>query len=232
MTDKIVALNATDLYALAGNFNPQGSATSNMLDRSFILDANGNQQCETMINARTEYPTMTYAYCNAVPDIKTDLALFLTKFGDVQNSILITQLAINFAMGAYATVDITGHNHAANAHAAGLAIGYADVSAAIPASAGFGVPTLAGVTLGDNATPLSLVITFSMTHIDREDEGGGHFVGKNITPIAELTYEFLGVPGTAQPITDWISDTYGGSDGNSDFDTYGVTAHRYFDLTT
>jgi hypothetical protein len=229
MADAAVGLNATDLFALGGNFSAQNSSTMTMLDRAMMLDANGNQQCETMINQRDEV-TVSYAYCNAVPDIKTDLATFLTKFGDVQGGYLITGLTINFAAGEYATVDITGHQHNANAHAAGVAIGYSDVSASVPANAGYGVPTMTGVTLGANATPISTSITLSMNHIDVINATGAHFVGKNLTPTAEISVQYQGVPTTAQPFTGWTTDSYGGSDGNSEFDTYDVTAHRYFDL--
>jgi len=226
-----VAIEATDLFSLGGNFNPVSSSTRTALDRAMIMDAVGNQQCETMINSRSEV-TVSYAYCNASPDIKTDLALFATKFGDVQNSYIITQLVINYTAGGYATVDITGHQHTDATHAAGLGVGYADVSAAIPTTSGFGAPLVPGVTLGSNATTASVSITFSMNHVDLLAADGTHFVGKNITPTADISVAFEGVPTTAQPLTGWTSDGYGGDDSQSDFDKYEVTAHRYFDLAT
>lgn len=231
MADASVGLNATDIFGLGGNFHAQNSSTRTVLERAMILDANGNNQCETMINQMDEVTT-SYAYCNGTPDIASDLGTFLTQFGDVQNSYIITQLVINYSAGQYATVDVTGHQHNANTHAAGASIGYADVSASVPASSGFGVPTMAGVTLGDNASPISQSITLSMNHVDAMDADGAHFVGKNITPTADTTVTYQGVPTTAQPFTNWTTDSYGGDDANSDFDTYEVAAHRYFDLAT
>lgn len=237
MTDKVVALEASDLFALGANFHEQGSSSPATRDAANVLDSVGNVQCENMINARTDY-TNSFAYCNAVPDIKTDLGTHLTTFGDVFDSKIITQLVINFpGPGQQATVDVTGHNHDDNAHATGLLVGRADVSAAVPASSGLGVPNF-GLTLGVNATPVSATVTFTMNHVEREETTGDHWVGKNITPRAELSLEILGLP-TSQTVaaiesdlTGWTVDTNGPSDANQDFDTFAITAHRHFDLAT
>ena len=226
-----VGTGGSNLFSLGANFHSQGSSTRTVLDRAMILDAAGNSQCETMINQRDEV-TNEFAYCNATPAIGTDLATLLTKFGDVHGGYVVTQLAINFKAGEYATVSVTGHQHAANTHAAGTPVGYADVSAAVPASAGFGVPTFAGMTDGTLATGASATLTFSMQHVDVLSATGGHFVGKNLTPTAELTYQWEGTPTTPQPATGWTTDSYGGDDSNAEFDKYEMTAHRYFDLAT
>lgn len=227
MADATVALEATDLFALGGNFHPQSSTTEHITEPSTVLDSLGNTQCETMINAMTNY-TCDYAYCNASPSIASDLGAFLTSFGAVSDSKIVTELEIGFAAGKQATVKIKGHNHDDNAHATGT--GTADVSAAIPSGAGFGVPTFSGVSLGSNATPIEATVTFSFNHVDKIGSAGTHFVGKNITCKATVSVKYQGVPTTAQPMTGWTTDTYGGADANSDFDTYTVTAHRYFDL--
>jgi len=225
-----VGFQASDLFALGANFHEQSSSSIDMDDRANIMDKDGNVECETMVNGRVEY-TNEFAYCNASPDIKTDLSTQLTQFGDVFDSKKMTQMTVTFTAGAYATVSITGHQHDDNAHTSAVADGYADVSAALPSGAGFGVPTLTGQTLGNDAQPQSLTITFSCNHVDREGGDGTHFVGKNITVLAELTEEFVGTPDTATA-TGWTTDTKGPSDQNQDFDTYTYTAHRYFDLAT
>ncbi len=227
MADAVVDLLATDLFALGGNFHAQRSSSNHKESASQVLDASGNSQCETMIDAMTEYEC-DYEYCNAIPSIAADLATFLTTFGAVKDSKIITNIEIGFTAGKQATVKIKGHNHDVNAHATGT--GTADVSAAIPAGAGFGVPTFAGVTLGTVSTPIEATVSFEMNHVDKISSAGSHFVGKNITPKASVTVKYQGVPSVAQPMTGWTSDTYGASDANSDFDTYDVTAHRYFDL--
>ena len=103
-------MEATNLFGLGANFNPQTSNADLREDAANIMDATGNIECETMVNERTEYSN-SFAYCNGTPDIKTDLATLLTKFGDVHDSKKVDTLTINFEKGQYATVDIAGHNH-------------------------------------------------------------------------------------------------------------------------
>ena len=227
-------MEASNLFGLGANFNPQSSNSDLREDAANIMDATGNIECETMVNERTEYSN-SFAYCNATPDIKTDLATLLTKFGDVHGSKKVDTMTVNFEKGQYATVDITGHNHTDNAHEAGLADGYCDASASIPSSSGFGVPDW-GITMGTNASPISATVTFSGNHIDREGEDGNHWQGKTTTYRAELTLTIEGVPTdiTASAIetdaTGWTVDSINATDGNQDFDGYVFTLHRHFDL--
>jgi len=171
------------------------------------------------------------------------LATFLTKFGDVQNSKAVTSLSINMTTGGYATIQISGHNHTANPHVAGTATGYADVSGFVPLGDwdGFGVPDF-DVTTGDNATPSSATVTFTMEHSDSNDADGNHFVGKNKTPKAELRMDFEGIP-TSNTIAaletdfdEWsvtvLVDSTDTSDSNSAFDTFSFTAHANPALAT
>jgi hypothetical protein len=234
MPAPVNSMEATNLFGFGGNFNPQSSNSDLRKDQANIMDATGNNECETMVNERTEY-TNSLAYCNATPDIKTDLATLLTKFGDVHDSKKVDSMTINFEKGAYATIDISGHNHTDNAHVAGLGDGYCDASAAIPAGSGFGVPDW-GITMGDNATPISASVVFSGNHIDREGTDGNHWEGKTTTYKAELTLTIEGVPTdiTATAIeadaTGWTVDSINATDGNQDFDGYVFALHRYFDL--
>lgn len=236
MTDKVVELEASDLFAMGVNFHENGSSSPATRDPAMVIGATGDVQCEKMINARTDY-TNSFGYCNDTPDIKADLSTHLTEFGNVVDGKMVSQMVITFAAGIQATVDMTGHNHDDNPHAAGLPIGHADVSAAVPASAGEGVPDF-GLTLGTDATPNSATLTFSSNHIDREDTDGAHWAGKSITFRAELVFGILGIPTSVTvaaietDLTGWIVDTHGPDDSNSDFDGFNITAHRHFDLTT
>ena len=235
MADKSVNLGGSDLFSLgATNFSPQTSESPHQRDAANIMDAVGNVECETMINNRTEY-TNNFAYCNAVPAIGTDLGTILTTFGAVADSKLVTAVTINFTSGAYATVDITGHNHDNNAHASSDA-GVANVSSAVPSGAGFGVPDY-GLTVGTDSTPISSTLSFSLNHIDEPDAAGEHLVGKNTTVRVEMSLELLGVPTSVtvaaieSDLTGWTVDTNGGADGNQQLDTFNITAHRHYDLT-
>jgi hypothetical protein len=200
------------------------------------MDATGNNQCETMMNERTEYAN-SFAYCNATPDIVTDLSTMLSKFGDVHGSKKVDTVTVNFEKGQYATVDVTGHNHTDNAHAAGVSDGYCDASDVIPAGAGFGVPEWS-IAMGDNASPISATVSLSGNHIDREGEDANHWQGKTTTYRGELTMTVEGVPTdiTAAAIeggaTGWTVDSINATDSNQDFDGYAFTMHRFFDLET
>lgn len=229
-------MEATNLFGLGANFNPQTSGSDLRLDAANIMDATGNIECETMVNERTEYSN-PYAYCNATPAIVADLATLLTKFGDVHDSKKVDSMTINFEKGQYATLDIAGHNHTANAHVAGLPDGYCDASAVIPAGSGFGVPDW-GITMGDNATPISATVSLSGNHIDREGTDGNHWQGKTTTYRAELTLSIEGVPtditvaAIEADAAGWTVDGINATDGNQDFDGYIFTLHRHFDLAT
>lgn len=229
-------MEASTLFGMGANFNPQNSNSDLRLDAANILSATGDTACETMVNERTEYAN-PFAYCNATPDIKTDLATMLTKFGDVHDSKKVDTLTINFEKGQYATVDVAGHNHSDEPHAAGLADGYCDASGTIPAASGFGVPDW-GLTLGANATPISASVALSGNHIDREGTDGNHWQGKTTTFRADLTLTTEGVPTSVTvaavetDIAGWTVDSINATDGNQDFDGYVFTLHQFLDAAT
>lgn len=249
MADATVALEATNLFGLGANFNTTSSTTNVVETNVAVNDEVGNVECQTNIADITNY-TQSATYCGS--DFVGDLGTFLTQFGDFQTIGVVTGLSISMSAGEYCTVEITGHNHGTNAHAAGLSLGYADVSAFLPSAVaesfnawdGFGVPDF-GITLGANASPSSASVTFSMNHVDQTDEAGAHLVGKNITPRCELSMDFIGIPtsvttsaietdlaaNTGNMLTP-LCDSTDTNDSNSDFDTFAFTAHANTDLAT
>jgi hypothetical protein len=247
MADAAVNLEASNLFGLHANFNTTASTTSVVETNVAVNDEVGNVECQRNIADITNY-TQSASYCGS--DFVADMGTFLTKFGDLQTIGVVTGLTVNMTASGYVTIDITGHQHATNAHAAGLTLGYADVSDFFPhevgeafeAWDGFGVPDF-GVTLGADSSFASASVTFSMNHVDQMDEAGDHLVGKNITPRCELSADFVGVPtsNTAAlleadfdantndmlvPLVD-STDT---NDSNSDFDTFAFAAHANTDL--
>lgn len=250
MADKDVQYEASNIFGLNSNFKGSGSTTDGTSTNPQVQDELGNVSCERVIQDRTDY-TWSGQYCGS--DFVGDLGTFLTEFGNVQNGKLVDSVSITFTSADYVSIDVNGHNHDVNAHEAGLAVGYCDVSDFLPheigesfaSFTGFGVPDF-GVTLGDNATPSGATVTFSFgTHDDKVDESGDHFVGKNITPRAELTIDFVGIP-TSNTTTlldaDWVAntndmlgcvtDTVSQSDSNTDVDTFALTAHAHPALAT
>lgn len=249
MADANIDLQASNIFGLHANFNTQGSGTSETTVNVATNDESGNVACQKNIEDITNY-TQTASYCGS--DFVADLGTFLTEFGNVQDSKVVTGLTVTMSASGYVTVEVSGHNHDTNAHVAGLPLGHADFSDMLPheigepfaAWDGFGVPSF-GVTVGNDASPSSATLTLSMNHIDVQDEAGKHLVGKNITPRAELSMSFEGVP-TSETIaaleTNFdamtgdlcgaLVDSIDKNDGNSEFDTFAFTAHANVDLAT
>jgi hypothetical protein len=249
MADATIDLTATNLFSLPAGFNTTASSSSLKTTNAQAMDELGNVACQRNVGEQTDY-TQSANYCGS--DFVGDLATFLTQFGNVKNSKIITGLTVNASEGNYVTIDVTGHQHAENAHAAGLAVGYADVSDFFPhetgeafeAWDGFGCPDF-GVTVGANSSPSSWSVSFTMNHVDTNDENGDHLVGKNITPRCELKMDFEGIPtsNTAALLeADFgvntndmlvpLVDSVDSSDSNSAFDTFSFTAHANTDLAT
>jgi hypothetical protein len=227
-----VDITATDFFEMGANFHPQSSSSEHTEEARNFLDANGNRECETMVGGATKYQA-TYKYCNASPDIATDLGTKLTTFGSqlaVDTDMTITGMTVTFTAGEYAEVEIEGVTY--DDAAPTTSIGAADVSAAVPASAGFGVPAIPGVTLGTDASPISFTITFSLDHKMAEGSDGNHFTSNNITFEATGAVEYVGVPTTYYSAiipTGWTTDSYTETDSNDDFDAASWNGHRYFD---
>ena len=250
MADATVALEAANLFGLHTNFNTSASTTNVAETNVAVNDEVGNVECQRNIADITNY-TQSASYCGA--DFMADIGTFLTQFGDFQTIGVVTGLTINMTASGYVTIDITGHQHAANAHSAGLTLGYADVSDFLPhevaeafaAWDGFGIPSEYSITVGSNSSASSATVSFTMNHVDQMDESGDHLVGKNITPRCELSMDFIGVPTSNTTslleadfdanINDMLvplADSTDTNDSNSDFDTFAFTAHANTDLAT
>lgn len=224
MADKAPGgIEASVLFGSGANFHAE-SSSSNVVDTSVqAIGAKGDVECETGgLNTTTEYNNVL-TYCNSSPDIATDLSTLLTTFGAVADSKAVTELSIDFTAGEYAKVTISGHNHAENAHST---VANADVSAAVPASAGFGVPNIMANSNAD-ASPVSASLRFSCNHVDREGADGNHWAGTSLTFRCDMTAEYIGVP--VLTTTDWIVDNVESTDANGEFDGYRISAHRFFD---
>ena len=222
MADKTVDLGGTDLFSLGANFGTTRSESLTVKDLQENTDGINDSFCSSMTNERTEY-TQDANYCNASPDIKTDLGEKLSKFGQVVGSIAPTELTITFEAGKSATVSITGHNHAANAHSA---LRNCDASGDIPASSGLGVPAIFA-DAGTNSSPVRATVRVSCDHIDEQDTSDGHWVGQSTHFRVDVEVEYIGTPSLTT--TGWNVDSAGGNDGNTTFDHYTIKAHKFLD---
>jgi len=237
MAAAALTLEASDLFTLGSNFNIISSSSTSPVTNVATNDEVGNVVCDKNIEDMTNY-TETASYCGS--DLVTDLGILITTFGDVANSKCITGLTLSFTAAQYMTVEVAGHQHDTEPHLTGDTTGSADMSAFLPTPAfttfdGFGVPDW-GVIVGADASPSSATVAFTMTHVDKIDELGKHLDGKNITPRAELSMEFSGLPTSVTVValeTDLASllvDSLDFGDSNSDYDTFAFTAHGHADI--
>ena len=249
MSEASVDLVASNLFGLGANFKTTASTTSTVQTNVAVNDEVGNVACQRSISDIINY-TQSASYCGA--DFVGDMGTFLTQFGNFQTIGVVTGLSFSLSAAGYVTVDITGHQHDANAHAAGLTLGYADMSDIFPheiteafvAWDGYGVPDF-GVTLGADSSPSGASVSLSMSHVDQMNESGAHLVGKNITPRAEISMDCVGIPtsntaalleadfdGNVKKMLVPLVDSADSNDSNSDFDTFAFSAHANTDLAT
>jgi len=222
MADKVVDLGGSDLFSLGATFGTTRSESLTVKDLQENTDGINDSFCSSMTNERTEY-TQDANYCNATPDIDGDLADLLAAFGQVANSKAPTELTVTFEAGKHATVSITGHNHAANAH---TALRNCDASGIIPASSGLGVPAFFA-DAGTNSSPIRATFRVSCDHIDEQDTADGHWVGQSTHFRVDVEAEYIGTPSLTT--TDWNVDSQGSNEGNTTFDHYTIKAHKFID---
>jgi hypothetical protein len=227
MADVVVASAASDLFSLHANFVEQGSSDSDLDDYAQTPDANGdvNAGCESAaFNARNEY-TNEFKFCGT--DIVSDFGVVLSTFGVIANLKQITEITVQFSNTDFPIINVTGHNHDAQAHGATPALPTFDFSAAIPAvTGGVGVPDIWSNSASATSTPTSVTVTFAIDHIDALDANGAHFVGTNKNGRVDVTADYINTP--TLTTTNWKIDSQVLNDSNTDFDTFNISAHRYY----
>lgn len=228
MTDKVVAMQASDPFALNANFTEQRSNDNDAADFAQVQDENGDTAggCESAaFNDRNEY-TANYGYCGV--DIVSDAATHWTTFGEPFGAKLPTEYRISFGVEGQPTVDVTGHQHDSNPHVNAVGGGIladADMSTVIPASTGgIGAPDIWVNSDGDS-DPIEVEVTFSLEHVDRNGSDGQHFVGNNKEFVARVTARYTGVP--TLNTTGWKVPSQNTGDDNGDFDSFVITAHQF-----
>lgn len=232
MADRTVDRQASDLFSLGANFKAQKSTSNQRSDIVEALDTVGDIQAQTTRDTRTEYEAV-YHYVGT--DLATDLAL---KLGRVANDILVDRIVLRFAEKEPVTVEIAGHNHAANAHAVSVTPGEFDgfelgLSELLGSSvAGWDVPAdKPFANSSADSDQVALDLTFEAEHTDVQGHDGGHFAGASYRGIVILEATFLGAP-TLTPGEGWITEAANDEDGNQDFDRHVRRARKVLTRTT
>jgi len=222
---------ATDLFSVGAEASPQTSTTSETRERSLTLAADGDKACESSAyNVTTEY-TADYQSCSTGSIVAT-LGTFLSTFGAVQDSKIITGIEITLSNKAYPSFSITGHNHASNPHTSGERD--FDASVSIPAQIGTGItmPMLATtkqISIAATSDVTGATFSIALEHMDTEGADGNHFDGQNRTCRVEASLTGIGVEGDVTWAADWIVDDNSDTDSNQESDTFTTSAHMYID---
>jgi len=214
-------ITAVDYFAAGEEFHVQNSSTEETKQFVPVIGATGDYACSQAFDDGDTFMS-EYKYCNAVPDIDTDLDVLLSQFGEVADSKCPTEIRIHFEAGEAATVTIDGHQHDTNPH---TALDNFDCSGIIPASSGVGVPTL--ITVAGTVSPVSADLTINANHQDKIGANGAHFHGQNVGPCkVTLSVQYEGQV-TGATAGDWLNIIISKSDDNQDLPTSTVTAEQH-----
>jgi hypothetical protein len=223
MTDKAVTFGATDGFGTIAGWELQSSSGQLGYDRATALNATGDNEAVQLFNAKTEV-SATYKCVSNTNTIPADL-------GAIVNGYVLTGIDINTTAEDYATMTLTGHNHAANAHASGLRT----CTHGITLAACFGATDFLGGTAGDAgdaAAPQSGSISIKCDHVDENDATGGHFCGENHNAVIEAKTTWLGSPAvTAAKGWDVTSTPDDGNTENTGFLKTEVSGVKNMDMT-
>lgn len=226
MAEQVPVIEATNFFSLPAAFGIKGADTTGFQTFAPVFDANGNYLCSQEFDLGDNY-TNEADYCGGgSPDIVASLATFLTAFGDVEGSGLVTQNAITFTAGESASIALEGHQHDTEVHVAGT-LRTADVSGIIPAGSGVGVPELIVVT--GTVSPVNATVTFEMEHVDKVGADGVHFAGQNMRCHVTLSADYEGTL-TGFTAGDWLNVIIAKSNPNDDTPTSTLTAEQWVDV--
>ena len=229
MAESPPTIAANDYFAATAKFHAQTSSTSETKQQALVIDAEGDYACSEEFNTGDEFMS-EYKYCKGeTADIDGDATVWMTTFGEVLGSGVMTEMRIHFEAGEPATVTIDGHQHdGAQAHVVSN-LDVFDVSGIIPASSGVGVPTL--ITVVGTVSPVSADITFNANHVDKVGADGVHWHGQNVGPCkVSISVNYEGTL-TSATAGDWLNIVIAKSGDNQDTPTSSLTAEQYVDRT-
>jgi hypothetical protein len=233
MSDAAVDMLASNLFGLSTtNFHAVNSESRDTSDEAVALAADGDLACHNEFNKGDEVSN-EYVYCGTA--LSTHLGTFLTSFGKVYGTgaaaVVTTELSLDFpGPGQQAHVTIRGHKHTTNNHSATTNPPRTfDVSGAVPAGAGLGVPAIFGSTFkGSDAEYNSASLAFSLEHVDEQGAAGAHFTGESRTAVCEASADFVGHAAGTGAAAAWKQVLLATSDAQDALDRSSATAHQWF----
>lgn len=216
MSDQNVALEASDIFGLGGNFIPQNSQLSTENSYARMIKANGDFE-----KWSSTFNQITNATCPYKYNADTGLGAALPNIGSVTGGYLITEIGIETVYNDYPTITITGHQHEENPHANDRVQYTCSITGDFTGA--IGAYDLAGLA-ADEVCATRSTYTMAINHIDAEC--GDHWVGQNVQGTESCTVEYIGHIAVFT-VAGWVVRTYVISDSNEAFDTSSITFEKY-----
>lgn len=148
--------------------------------------------------------------------------------GALEGNYILTGININTSEGAFATMSLSGHNHAQNAHAAEPAL--RNAAHGLTVAKAFGATDFLGGTAGDTASAISGSLNIQCDHNDQNDGDGDHLVGENCNFRVEAKTTWVGVPSVAAE-AGWDVTITTTTDENTGFQKTEVSGIKKLDVT-
>lgn len=181
-----IAFGSEQPFGALTGWNYTSASVTTDKERATAADEIGNEVASKLYDERTNVTASFVAASISAPTVPPSI-------GAVLNSYIVTSIAISTTRDGFATMTLTGHNHAANAHAGTEK----SVAHGIALTSGFGAQDFMEGTAGSNASVRSGSITIECQHADETDNDGDHLVGENYQPMLTAETEWVGVPSTA-----------------------------------
>lgn len=214
MAESVIAFGAYSKFGTMTGWAAQDGTPSNVKQLSRVLGETGNEASSTLYDEKTEV-TQNFTATSASSTLPA-----LLKIGAVIGGNVVTGINIQTSWNDFAKISLTGHNHAANAHADTLQ----QASIGLSLTAGWGATDFLGATAG-SAVLQSSGANVVCQHVDHNDKSGDHAVGQNYDCVVTVTETWVGVP-TAAAGSGWKVTSVEQNESNEDFVTTTVTAQK------
>ncbi len=184
MADKVISYGASEGFGAFDGWESHGTESNTTKTRAIATDDKGDEVASVLHDERQEV-SGDYECNNDTNEIPADI-------GDLVNNLILTSMNISTAEGRAATMALSGHNHAENAHESSPALRKA--AHAITLAKCFGATDFMGGTAGDNASCIEGSVNITCEHVDQNDGDGNHLVGENYGAKIEARSVWAGVP--------------------------------------
>lgn len=169
MSEPVIQFGVTpaDTFGSVAGWKMQRTGKTTNKDRDQALGETGNEESSALFNEKHDYSAnlKCVANSNTVP----------VNIGALVGYAVLTSIAISTNNKSHATMDLSGHNHPANAHADTLQ----QAAHGIAVAKKFGAIDFLGGTGATGSALVSGNITIACQHEDQEDDDGAHLIGQN-----------------------------------------------------